>query len=175
MPNTKASPAELFRQQLKLLLWPIVLALVIGASALGEPLEDVARILRNKMHASEASKDIVLVEVDNKSIRELGDWPWPRAQQAKVYSELRRLGAARISADIVYSGPTTPADDSALSESLRGGRNIFLALNTIPMSDAEWKGAKEFIQKIAPDAQIAIDFRPAQLGTGCLEVADRRY
>ncbi|MEP7316722.1 MAG: CHASE2 domain-containing protein, partial [Sphingomicrobium sp.] len=155
MPNSKASPAELFRQQRKLLMWPLLLALAIGAAALGEPLEDVARILRNKVHTSEASKEIVLVEVDNKSIREVGDWPWPRSQQAKVYSELRRLGAARISADIVYTGPTKPEEDSALSESLRGGQNIFLALNSIPMTDADWTGAKEFLHKLAPDAQIA--------------------
>ncbi|MEO8618101.1 MAG: EAL domain-containing protein [Sphingomicrobium sp.] len=155
MPSTKASLAEDFRQRLKLLLWPALLALIIGATAFGEPIEDAARILRNKLHISAASGDIVLVEIDDKSMREVGDWPWPRSRQAKIYLELRRLGAARVSADIVYSGPTTLEDDDALKEALRGGQNIFLALNSVPMSDAEWQDAKKFLSKIAPDTKIA--------------------
>ena len=41
---------ESHRQRLKLLVWPLVLALVFGFAEVGEPLEDVLRTARNAAH-----------------------------------------------------------------------------------------------------------------------------
>ena len=46
-----------------------------------------------------------IVDIDEASLRELGQWPWPRTQIAKLVDELTELGAATIAFDIVFPEP----------------------------------------------------------------------
>ena len=64
----------------KLLLWTAVASLVFGLIGMGEAPEDALRAARNKLHEHQASGDIVFVAIDEKSLREVGRWPWPRRQ-----------------------------------------------------------------------------------------------
>ena len=111
-------------------MWPLIVALLFGLIGAGEPVEDFLRMARNKLHPGEASGDIVLVRVDDKSLREIGDWPWPRRTQAKLYSEIERLGARHTAADIMYVGASTPADDTALAQVLGNSKNVTIAVLT---------------------------------------------
>ena len=62
----------------KLLLWTAVAALIFGLIGLGEVPEDALRVARNSFHTHKASGDISLVAIDDKSLREVGRWPWSR-------------------------------------------------------------------------------------------------
>ncbi len=53
--------------------------------------------------AEEASKDIVIIDIDEKSIKELGQWPWERDKLARILSNLTNLGAGIIGIDIIFS------------------------------------------------------------------------
>ena len=46
-----------------------------------------------------------IVDIDEASLRELGQWPWPRSQLAALVDELTELGAATIAFDIVFPEP----------------------------------------------------------------------
>ena len=46
-----------------------------------------------------------IVDIDEASLRELGQWPWPRTQLATLVDELTELGAAAIAFDIVFPEP----------------------------------------------------------------------
>ena len=46
-----------------------------------------------------------IVDIDEASLRELGQWPWPRTQLARLVEELNELGAATIAFDIVFPEP----------------------------------------------------------------------
>jgi adenylate cyclase len=48
---------------------------------------------------------IRIVDIDNKSIRAIGQWPWSRAVIAKMVNRLRDAGAAVVAFDIVFSEP----------------------------------------------------------------------
>ena len=50
-----------------------------------------------------AGSDIVIVDLDEASIREVGQWPWPRTVLARMTDRLHELGAAAIVHDIVFS------------------------------------------------------------------------
>ncbi len=130
MPSTAQVPTETLRQRLKLLWWPLVLALVFGALNLGEPLEDILRSARNKAHEQPVSGDIVLVEVDEKSLQQIDNWPWPRATQAKVIDAIDRLEPRKILVDILYTGPGGPSDDRALANTLERSGKVTLAAQT---------------------------------------------
>ena len=52
-----------------------------------------------------------VVDIDDETIRRLGQWPWPRTQTADLTQRLADAGAAVIAYDAVYSEPdrTSPA------------------------------------------------------------------
>ena len=52
-----------------------------------------------------------VVDIDDESIRRLGQWPWPRTDGARLTDALTEAGAAAIAFDIVFSEPdrTSPA------------------------------------------------------------------
>lgn len=130
MPHKQFSLSELRRQQRKLLLWPIILAILFGITGFGELLEDSARIARNKLHPDKASGDIVLVRISDEATRKVGSWPWPRSVQAELIRKAKAKGAERIYLDILYPGTSAPAEDAALGKAIREAGNVVLAAQT---------------------------------------------
>ena len=130
MPASAPIATESLRQKLKLLWWPLALALVFGGLNIGEPLEDILRNARNKAHQQPVSGDIVLVEVDQKALRQIDNWPWPRAKQAELIDAIDSHGPKQIFLDILYTGPSNPRDDAALAEAFRKSGKVTLASAT---------------------------------------------
>jgi len=150
-PNATESP----RQRLKLLWWPLVLALLFGALNLGEPLEDILRSARNKAHMQPVSGDIVLVEIDEKSLRQIDSWPWPRAKQAQMIDAIDRMGPKKIVLDILYTGPSKPADDRALADALKRSGKVTLGAQT-RLGDLDGKENQGMpIPELAKNAKVA--------------------
>lgn len=95
---------------------PLAIALVIGAtvSALRiggcQPLDMLdlrALDYRLRQRGTEpATSEVVIVGVDDDSLRELGRWPWSRAMQARLLERVAADGPAVIGADIVQSEKT---------------------------------------------------------------------
>lgn len=114
--------------------------LVIGILGIGEIAEDVLRSTRNSLHPHKASGDIVLVKIDNKSLEQVGRWPWPRREHAKLVDSLTAAGAKRIFFDIHFDSASNPVDDDRFAEALkRSGRVVLAARGTFATS----RGDKE--------------------------------
>src|SRR5579872_59521 len=47
-------------------------------------------------------RPVVIVDIDEESLAEIGQWPWPRTVVADLVTNLRKLGAAVIGFDIVF-------------------------------------------------------------------------
>ena len=50
-----------------------------------------------------ASDDIVIIDIDEKSIKTLGQWPWERDKIAKILTNLTKADAGIIGLDIVFA------------------------------------------------------------------------
>lgn len=52
-----------------------------------------------------------IIDIDDESLRRLGQWPWPRTKLADLVSHLRDAGAAAIVFDMIFAEPdrTSPA------------------------------------------------------------------
>jgi adenylate cyclase len=50
-------------------------------------------------------KPIVIVDIDEKSIKALGQWPWPRTRIADLIGQLTKMGAAVIAFDVIFAEP----------------------------------------------------------------------
>ena len=46
-----------------------------------------------------------IVDIDEESLKRLGQWPWPRTLLAKLVDTLAQQGAATIAFDIVFPEP----------------------------------------------------------------------
>jgi len=62
--------------------------------------------------------DVVVVSVDERSIKRHGRWPWPRELQGRLIASLKQQGAAVVALDIIYLRPQDPAQDAALAAAL---------------------------------------------------------
>ncbi len=71
--------------------------------------------------AKPPSADVVIVDVDERSLSTIGQWPWPRDVVARLISRLRDMGASVIALDIIFAEPDRNASDHVLADTLRDG------------------------------------------------------
>lgn len=69
-------------------------------------------------------KEVVIVAIDEKSVNELGRWPWPRTTMAKLVKGL--VPAKVVGLDIVFSEPETKERDSNLGNEVSKAGNVVL-------------------------------------------------
>lgn len=61
-----------------------------------------------------AGKEVVIAVIDEKSLDEIGRWPWPRTTIARLVDVLTSYGAGVIAFDIVFSEPSDHSEINAL-------------------------------------------------------------
>ncbi len=59
-----------------------------------------------------------MVDIDAKSIKHIGTWPWKRRIYAELLDRLRVMGAAEIAFDIDFSSASLPEEDALFSAAL---------------------------------------------------------
>jgi EAL domain-containing protein (putative c-di-GMP-specific phosphodiesterase class I)/CHASE2 domain-containing sensor protein len=111
------------RSPWKLLLWTAIAGLIFGLIHFGELPEDLLRASRNSLHPHAASGEIVVVTIEERSLREVGRWPWPRRYHAELTEKLTAAGANRIFFDVLFETRSDPRDDKILADAIaRSGR-----------------------------------------------------
>ncbi|HEX3953373.1 MAG TPA: CHASE2 domain-containing protein, partial [Stellaceae bacterium] len=65
---------------------------------------------------------VVIADIDERSIKALGQWPWPRNILAQLIDKLRDAGAADVAFDILFSEPDRTSPQAMLK--LWVGRGI---------------------------------------------------
>ncbi|MCW5200673.1 CHASE2 domain-containing protein, partial [Desulfobulbus sp. F4] len=58
-----------------------------------------------QMPAPLADPPVVIVDVDPKSLTEIGQWPWPRSRMAELINKIGAAGPAVIGLDMVFAEP----------------------------------------------------------------------
>ena len=67
---------------------------------------------------SRGPSDIILIEISETALDEVGAWPWPRSYHAILARLLNEWKAAAVVLDIDLSEPTDPKNDQDLAQSL---------------------------------------------------------
>src|SRR5271154_757318 len=60
---------------------------------------DLFQVLRPR---DQTARPVVIADIDEASLKEIGQWPWPRTVIADLVTRLRELGAAAVGFDIVF-------------------------------------------------------------------------
>ena len=66
--------------------------------------------------------NLVIVAIDDASLRRLPRWPFPRSIHGRVIDNLRRDGAKVIAFDVEFNQPTVPREDLALYDAVGRAR-----------------------------------------------------
>jgi adenylate cyclase len=59
------------------------------------------------------ARPVTIVDIDEKSLAKLGQWPWPRTRIADLVGNLTKLGAVVIAFDVIFSEPDRLNPDAA--------------------------------------------------------------
>ncbi|MBE7734606.1 CHASE2 domain-containing protein [Devosia faecipullorum] len=74
------------------------------------------------------SGDFVFVDIDARSLSEVGVWPWPRSVHADLLDRLMDLGVYEVAFDIDFSTASNAENDRSFSEGLKAaGGYAYLA------------------------------------------------
>jgi len=112
----------------------ITLAVLVGLRLQDGGLSETARLKSfDYLQSTDTvveSNDIVIVELDEKSIESFGQWPWPRNYLADIISHLRSQGAGLIVMPILFSEEDRNGQDDALAQILQGNGVIIAQTGT---------------------------------------------
>ena len=89
-------------------------------------------LVQRSAHA--ADERILVVAVDEKSLAELGRWPWSRCVHAQLIDALSASGAKSIALDILLSEPALydPEGDALLTQALTRSHKVVLPVFAEP-------------------------------------------
>jgi adenylate cyclase len=63
---------------------------------------DLFQVLRPR---EQKVRPVVIVDIDEASLREIGQWPWPRTVIADLVTRLRAAGAVAVGFDVIFAEP----------------------------------------------------------------------
>ncbi|NJC35264.1 EAL domain-containing protein (putative c-di-GMP-specific phosphodiesterase class I)/CHASE2 domain-containing sensor protein [Sphingomonas jejuensis] len=118
-PASTTAPKRFDRKRrLRAVAVIVAIMAVLGGIGFAEPLEQGARMLRNIAARKAPSGDVVVIAIDDKSLAELGRWPWPRTHHATLLKMLENAEAGPVFFDIDMSSPSDPAEDRAFERGM---------------------------------------------------------
>jgi adenylate cyclase len=88
---------------------------------------DLRLRLRNILKAPLPPKDVVIVVIDEKSVREIGRWPWRRDVTAELIDRIADAKPKVIGIDIMFTERESAETDERLAKAIKRAGNIVLA------------------------------------------------
>jgi len=110
-------------------------------------------------------RPVVIIDIDEQSLKSVGQWPWPRTRIADLISRLTQMGALVIAFDVVFAEPdrmspgvaanefrdlddairtklrALPSNDAVLADALKNSR-VVLGESGLPFAVAQPEGVK---------------------------------
>jgi adenylate cyclase len=126
---------------------------------------DLFQVLRPR---EATQRPVVIVDIDEKSLKTVGQWPWPRTRVADLITHLTQMGALVIAFDIVFAEPdrmspsvaadafrdldeatrvklrALPSNDSVLADALRKS-HVVLGESGLPFAVAQPEGTQPLV------------------------------
>ncbi len=121
-------------------IMPIALLLICILMLYYDPLHSVENVIYDNVLQQEraVTQKIVIVGIDERSIDEIGTWPWPRIYVSDTLDKLLDLGAAAIGVDILYDSYGANEEyDQKLIDAVGRSDKVILATMGVFSGDAE--------------------------------------
>jgi adenylate cyclase len=121
----------------------VCLALLIGLAALRiadfPPIEELRVRTFDTFQRFDprvkTARPVTIVDIDEKSLARLGQWPWPRTRIADLVTNLTKLGALVIAFDVIFSEPDRLNPDVAAETFRNLDEDAKARLRALPSND----------------------------------------
>jgi adenylate cyclase len=84
---------------------------------------------------AKTAKPVAIVDIDERSLAQLGQFPWPRTRIADLVANLTRLGAVVIAFDVIFAEPDRLNPDSAADTFRNLDEDTRAKLRALPSND----------------------------------------
>jgi adenylate cyclase len=137
---------------------------IFPPALLGRPHNAAYDILLRSVPARQPSGRVVIVDVDERSLSTIGQWPWRRDRIGELIARLRTMGAATIALDMVFAEPDRYGDpggtvqrlkasvpatpDETLAAVLSGGRVVLG--HAMRFDDLHGEGSQCVLHPVSP-------------------------
>jgi CHASE2 domain-containing sensor protein/signal transduction histidine kinase len=118
--------------------WAVLVAAtlaIVAISALWPPVraDNLFYDLVLRMNPPAPSQRVLIVAIDNRSLAELGRWPWKREVHAALIDRLTDAKPAAVGYDVLFPEQQSDATDRRLAQALaRNGRVVLPTIIEIP-------------------------------------------
>lgn len=112
-------------------------------------LRDITFDYYNKLMPRIPGTGVIIVDIDEESVRRIGQWPWPRTVVGKIPEQLKEWGAKSIGFDMVFAEPDRTSPNLIADNLPDSVRDI---LKTLPNHD------DLFAKKIAELGNVVTGF-----------------
>lgn len=132
----------------------IACAALIGAGLLQltRPVDDALGAWRAQVLQRGTTGAVVVVELDTRSLRAIGEWPWRREVFARAVENLRHAGAEMVAFDVDFSARSRPGDDEALRRAFAGYQGSVVLPSFVQRSGVEENSP---LASLSADALVA--------------------
>lgn len=131
------------------LLATLILTLLASLAVLGRwtwRLDQYVHDAAQSLWAGAPPQDVVIVAIDDESLRALGRWPWRRDLHAEVIERITAARPKAIFLDLLLSEPAPdPAQDARLAQAIAGSGKLVLPV----AFDAEGLRSGQALEPIA--------------------------
>ena len=79
---------------------------------------------------------VVIIDLDDESLQEVGQWPWPRNMVAQMVQNLFRLGVGVVGFDIVFAEPDRMSGKNVVTSMVGIDAAMKKKLEALPSNDA---------------------------------------
>ena len=139
------------------ILMPVLMLVIFGLVQHFSLIPSVNNaIYDNIMQSSRpASDQIIIVGIDERSINEIGSWPWPRFFMAEAINRLSDMGAAAIGVNVLYdSTGAVPEYDQELIDAANSTDRLVLGAMGILSPFQDTSGLLEIEYYVLPFGEL---------------------
>jgi adenylate cyclase len=112
-------------------------------------------------------RPVVIVDIDEASLKEIGQWPWPRTIVADLVTRLAELGVVAIGFDVIFAEPDRMSPSIAAQSFRNLDDNIRDKLRNLPSNDEVLAEAISPLLGIVPQRESPEDlYQVSMQGNG---------
>ena len=120
----------------------IVFALFLGLTRIADP--EIVQVLRLKYfdvlqkkypRNTEGQTYTVIVDIDEKSLREIGQWPWPRTVLADLFEKSKSAGMLVLGLDVLFAEKDRTSPELISNDLKKRNPEISKLLSQLPSNE----------------------------------------
>ena len=124
-------------------LLSLVIAILLGLTRVSDP--EIIEIMRLKYfdilqkknpRATKGNTYSVIVDIDEKSLREIGQWPWPRTVLADLFNKSKDSGMLVLGLDVLFAEKDRTSPDLISKDLMSRNPNLAKELLRLPSNES---------------------------------------